>query len=152
MDKITIKGFKGIREKTEISLKNFTLFFGYNNCGKSTLLRTIPIISDSFKKHAEGNYLNSYINYESQALRGAIHAEIINSECRDIEFGIHWESKGIEVAIRQDAMEPEVVNKLIVFTEEFQKEFRPSISNPFLFESNDNNEVLILLMTQFYRI
>jgi predicted ATPase len=137
MERISIKGFKGIKDKTEIALKNLTIFFGYNNCGKSTVLRTIPIISDSFKNHAERNFISSYINYESEPLRGAIHSDIINTQCRDIEFGIHWETEGIEVAIRQDAMEPEFVNKLSIFKDGDKQEFRPSIDDPFIFESTD---------------
>lgn len=141
MDKITLKGFKGIKNRVDIDLKNITILFGYNNCGKSSLLRIIPTIADSFKNHTENSYTSSYLDYQSNSLRGAVHTDIVNSGAREIEIGVHWDTLGIQVSLRQDAMEDEKVSKLTLFNDGNGKDYRVDPDTPFMFESSDEQTV-----------
>lgn len=142
MDKITLKGFKGIKERVDIDLKNLTILFGYNNSGKSSILRMLPTISDSFKDHNEDSYTSSYLNYQSKSLRGAIHTDIINSNYNDIEIGVHWGTLGIQVSLRQSEVEPEKVNKFILFKEGASQNFRTKSDEDALFESDNEEEII----------
>lgn len=45
----TLRNYRSFVDLTTIELRPLTLLFGYNNTGKSVLLRTLPLIADSLK-------------------------------------------------------------------------------------------------------
>jgi len=141
MEKISLKGFKGFKEQVELELKKLTIIFGYNNSGKSTLLRSIPLISDSFKNHVNSSFTHSYLNYSSDSLRGAIHSDVLSNGSRDIELGIDWPDMGIAFAVRQTAMDPELLSKIEITKNGDKFRYRRSGENNFIFE-NENNQTL----------
>lgn len=143
MDKITVKGFKGFRELVEIELKKITVLFGYNNSGKSALLRVLPTLADSFKKHDNKYYTKSYLNYSSPALRGAIHADIKNSDSREIELGVYWGDKGIQFALRQNALEDEFVHKLELTHNLNAEEYQVHEDNSYCFQRSEREDVIL---------
>ncbi|MDY6975466.1 MAG: AAA family ATPase [Pseudomonadota bacterium] len=143
MEKISLKGFKGFKEQVEIELKKLTIIFGYNNSGKSTLLRSIPLISDSFKNHAPSSYMHSYLNYSSDSLRGAIHADVLSKGARDIEVSVDWTDIGIAFAVRQTAMEPEHLTKIDITKNGNKYQYRRSSFNNFIFEDENDEKVNI---------
>lgn len=141
MDTISIKGFKGFSERVDIDLKKLTIFFGYNNSGKSALLRAIPLLSDSFKDHTSNLYTHSYLDYTSSSLRGAIHADILNENSKDIDFEVTWQSNGISFSLRQNAHEHELINKLGIKKEGITKNYLPSAQNFSEFECDGENSI-----------
>jgi hypothetical protein len=44
---LTVERYRPFAERTRIELRPLTLLFGYNNAGKSALLRTLPLLSES---------------------------------------------------------------------------------------------------------
>jgi predicted ATPase len=143
MDKISIKGFKGFQEKVEIELKKFTIIFGYNNSGKSALLRAIPLLSDSFKDHSSNLYTHSYLDYNSDSLRGAIHSDILNANSRELEFRVDWRNFGISFSLRQNALESEFVHKFELTKNEINKNYLPSEDAQYIFEKADEENILL---------
>ena len=141
MDKISIKGFKGFRERIDIDLNKLTILFGYNNSGKSALLRTIPLLSDSFKDHLSNSYTHSFLDYTSSTLRGAIHSDILNDSSRELNFEVNWQNTGISISLRQNALEAESINKLEVIKNGNRKTFLPSEDDLTVFESIDGDNV-----------
>lgn len=67
-DKIDIKGFRGIRESHLSGLKQVNLFFGKNNCGKSSVLDALFLISglSNPKLPFNINILRDYRNLRKQ--------------------------------------------------------------------------------------
>ena len=149
MDKISIKGFKGFQEKVEIELKKLTIIFGYNNSGKSALLRAIPLLSDSFKDHSSNLYAHSYLNYNSDSLRGAIHSDILNVNSRELDFKVDWGNFGISFSLRQNALESESVHKFEVTKNGIDKNYLPSEDASYIFENPDEEKIIL---ESFFRI
>jgi predicted ATPase len=143
MDKISIKGFKGFQEKVEIELKKLTIIFGYNNSGKSALLRTIPLLSDSFKEHSLNLFTHSYLDYKSESLRGAIHSDILNVASKELEFDVDWKNLGISFSLRQRALEKESVYKLALRKDGVNKNYLPSEDIQYTFEKSDEENIVL---------
>ena len=143
MDKISIKGFKGFRERVDIDLKKLTILFGYNNSGKSALLRAIPLLSDSFKDHSSDLYIHSYLDYTSSSLRGAIYSDILNDNSRELNFDVSWKNTGISFSLRQNSLEHESINKLEIIKDGVSKNYLPSEQDLSVFECAGENNVTL---------
>lgn len=63
---IEIRGYRAFRDWTEIDLKPFTLFYGTNSSGKSSLMELIPILSslDNAKDLLNWSFQGRYFNLE----------------------------------------------------------------------------------------
>jgi AAA ATPase domain/AAA domain len=56
---IELKSFRAFRERTTVDFRPLTLFYGYNQAGKSTLLRLLPLLADSIYERQGPLHLNS---------------------------------------------------------------------------------------------
>lgn len=54
LSELTVNNFRSFAESTEIELRPLTLFFGYNNSGKSALLRGLVLLAESLKASNSG--------------------------------------------------------------------------------------------------
>ena len=91
IDKLTIRGFKSIRELDGLELKNLNILVGANGSGKSNFIALLKLL----KAKAEGN-LKSYIN--------------LNSGLKELLFKGRNSEKAMQVEIRLD----KVVYKLTI--------------------------------------
>lgn len=48
----TVAGYRSFREPTRLELAPLTLLYGWNNAGKSSLLRLLPLLADSVREEA----------------------------------------------------------------------------------------------------
>jgi predicted ATPase len=70
---VTLKNYRSFVERTTIELRPLTLLFGYNNSGKSALLRALPLIADSLSGRS-----STPIDMESPALRESSFSELLS--------------------------------------------------------------------------
>lgn len=56
---IDLKSFRAFRERTTVDFRPLTLFYGYNQAGKSTLLRLLPFLADSIYERQGPLHLHS---------------------------------------------------------------------------------------------
>ena len=56
---IDLKSFRAFRERTSVDFRPLTLFYGYNQAGKSTLLRLLPLLADSLYERQGPLHLHS---------------------------------------------------------------------------------------------
>ncbi|MCK5797407.1 MAG: DUF3696 domain-containing protein [Deltaproteobacteria bacterium] len=94
-DHITLTQYKCFRDSITLDIKPVTLLFGRNNAGKSALIRSLAIISDSLRSGGVGA-----IDLDSSALRGTPFDSLVwagepgNSQNRlspkQLEFGLGW--------------------------------------------------------------
>lgn len=67
---ISIENFKAFQKKSALEIAPLTLIYGFNQSGKSTLLRLPTIIADSLYNN------NGPIDLDSMALRGSSFSDI----------------------------------------------------------------------------
>ncbi len=67
--------YRAFRETVQAELRPLTLFFGYNNVGKSSLVRLLPWLAESFAPTARGP-----LSLSSLKLRGASFEEIVHEK------------------------------------------------------------------------
>jgi len=70
---VTLKNYRSFVDRTTIELRPLTLLFGYNNSGKSALLRALPLIADSLSGRS-----STPIDMENLALRGSSFSELLS--------------------------------------------------------------------------
>jgi predicted ATPase len=70
----TLKNYRSFVDRTTIELRPLTLLFGYNNSGKSALLRALPLIADSLN----GQSRNTSLALDSPAVRGSHFKELLS--------------------------------------------------------------------------
>jgi AAA15 family ATPase/GTPase len=122
-NKIEIERFRGIKHASIDGFKQINLFFGKNNCGKSTLLeslflsaglsnpisfRNVNLIRDYYK----GNSLDDFIlNFYNLDITQPIHITVGDDEKRDLKINISEKNKTII------SIENEMVDKLSTVTD-----------------------------------
>ncbi|MDK6076916.1 AAA family ATPase [Massilia varians] len=67
---IKLSSYRAFRDETQLTIKPLTLLFGQNQVGKSTLLRFLPLLSDSLQQNA------GPLDLGSPSLRGAQFKEL----------------------------------------------------------------------------
>lgn len=141
---ISLEGFKGFKDKTDFEIKNLTLLFGYNNSGKSALIRALPLLSDSFKYSEQVQFVNTYIDYRSKALRGAEFSGILHDESLRIGYGVKWED-GDELFFEtlQNALEDEELRNITLTKDGVSKTYKPGAEERSIFESDDKSVLRI---------
>lgn len=96
-DRIYIKGFRGIREAAIGDMKQVNVFFGKNNCGKSSLLESLFLISglSNPKLPFNINILRDYkklskkdiaLDFYNLNIAEPIHIVAENQEVRDLKI------------------------------------------------------------------
>ncbi|MEK8018546.1 MAG: AAA family ATPase [Candidatus Parabeggiatoa sp.] len=83
----TLKNYRSFVDRTTIELRPLTLLFGYNNSGKSALLRALPLIMDSLKGESR-----TPLALDSPAIRGSHFSDLLShisgTQAFDIELSI----------------------------------------------------------------
>jgi predicted ATPase len=152
LSSISVTGYKAFKEKSTIKVNNFTLLFGYNNTGKSALIRLFPFLADSFKPKKFTSYTASYMDYSSPALRGAILDDIKNKEAKKMSLGLTWgDGIGIDFDLKQDGIDAETISEFCLSKNSKKTLYRPTIEDFSIFENMSNNEDVIH-MSSFSKI
>lgn len=79
----TLQNYRSFVDRTTIELRPLTLLFGYNNSGKSALLRSLKLIADSL-----GGQSPTPLALSSQAVRGSHFSELLSRLNDSPEFDI----------------------------------------------------------------
>ncbi|RKZ35890.1 MAG: hypothetical protein DRQ49_18705 [Gammaproteobacteria bacterium] len=79
----TLKNYRSFVDRTTIELRPLTLLFGYNNSGKSALLRALPFIADSLKGQSR-----TPLALNSPAIRGSHFSDLLSHISGRQEFDI----------------------------------------------------------------
>ncbi|ATB29437.1 AAA family ATPase [Melittangium boletus] len=90
LSSFTVANYRSFLHPTTIELKPLTLLFGYNNSGKSALLRLLPLLADSV-----GEPRGAPLNLDSAAVRGAAFRDLCCqlSARRQIDFTLSWDGE-----------------------------------------------------------
>lgn len=85
----TVENYRSFLEKTRIELRPLTLLFGYNNSGKSALVRALPLLADSMRSDATGP-----LNMGSEAVRGSVFGDLVSrlGDSNTIRFGLEFDT------------------------------------------------------------
>ncbi|KFA90796.1 AAA family ATPase [Archangium violaceum] len=88
LSSFTVANYRSFLRPTTIELRPLTLLFGYNNSGKSALLRALPLLADSV-----GTPRGAPLNLDSAAVRGASFRDLCCqlSPRRQIDFTLRWD-------------------------------------------------------------
>lgn len=108
LTKISIENYRAFEGHHTIDLKNLTLFFGYNNTGKSALVRLFPLLSDSVNSSKPTFYTRSYLDYSSPAIRGSLFKELATFGKRRLSFSMKWsDDTSLSFSLQQRGLEAE---------------------------------------------
>lgn len=142
LDSLTLEGYKGFKRSTTVDLNNITVLFGYNNSGKSALIRAFPLLSDSFKIKSRGTYVDTFLDYTSKSLRGGVFQNILNDTSNRVRFDLKWEEEyGLAFDVNQNALDDETIRTIKVRTPTGVKEYHRSPDSRVIFESKqDKNQ------------
>jgi predicted ATPase len=91
----SVENYRAFADETKIELRPLTLLFGYNNVGKSALIRALALIADSTKSD-----LTTPLDLSSEAARGCTFSEL----CSRLT-GSNTAILGLEFARSQGALE-----------------------------------------------
>jgi energy-coupling factor transporter ATP-binding protein EcfA2 len=80
---ITLKNYRSFVDRTTIELRPLTLLFGYNNSGKSALLRALPLIADSLNGQSP-----TPLALNSSAVRGSHFTDLLSRLSGKQEFDL----------------------------------------------------------------
>jgi len=111
MDSIRIQGLKSLRDTGTIELKPLTILLGENSAGKSTFLRTFPLIKQSLASSTRGSILwfGSYVDFGDYE-----HALSKYASDKTIKFGFGFDLSGYMKpthAFSHDFLEKSLIGK-----------------------------------------
>jgi hypothetical protein len=141
---IKYKNYKAFKGQHTIDLKNLTLLFGYNNTGKSALVRSFPLLSDSMRGNKPNYFTVSFLDYSSESLRGGMFDNVVTSGESRLGFGLEWHNgDALEFELQKLGSEAEIMTSLSVSTENRQLAYIPSIDSEGMLENvNDSSDVI----------
>jgi predicted ATPase len=115
LNNIGFSNFKAFRDYQSAELSPISLFFGYNNSGKSSILRAVKLLSDSFKVNDTKQYMESILDYTSQSIRGASHQELTHIKSSGIQFSLGWgDGSSLKFKVKQNGLDPEIIEEIQV--------------------------------------
>jgi predicted ATPase len=86
---IELTRWRAFERKQRIELRPITLFFGWNNTGKSALLRALPLIADSARPDAAAP-----LNLKGAVARGATFRDVSwRGERNGLSIALEWEGE-----------------------------------------------------------
>ncbi|KTD91862.1 AAA family ATPase [Pseudoalteromonas sp. H71] len=111
MDSIRIQGLKSLKDTGVVELKPLTILLGENSAGKSTFLRTFPLIKQSLASSTRGSILwfGSYVDFGDYE-----HALSKYSTDGKIKFGFGFDLSSFKNAhhsILRDFLEKSLLGK-----------------------------------------
>jgi predicted ATPase len=132
LNNIGFSNFKAFRDYQSAALSPVSLFFGYNNSGKSSILRAVKLLSDSFKVNNTNQYMESILDYTSESIRGASHHELAHIKTSGLEFSLGWgDGSSIRFKVKQRGLDPEIIEEIIVTLYGKSYCFLPSLKGNF---------------------
>lgn len=113
----TVENYRSFADRTRIELRPLTLLFGYNNSGKSALVRVLPLVADSMQPDITGP-----LNLDGEASRGAPFEQLMtrNSGSRSMRIGLELPGgMSVEYVLAQPAgsLFQEMVSATIAYPE-----------------------------------
>ena len=86
----TVEKYRSFVRPAKVELRPLTLLFGYNSAGKSSLLRTLPLLAASMDPNAPGP-----LALGSEVARGATFADIKSHQVAGsiVSFGLEWNER-----------------------------------------------------------
>ncbi|MCD9488948.1 AAA family ATPase [Photobacterium iliopiscarium] len=142
VNKLSISGFKAFAKYQEININKLTLIFGYNNTGKSAILRAIPLLAESFKKKEKKYYTHSYLNYNSNSIRGASFSDLKNKTARRIGLGISFDdSDSLYFQLQKDGFENERISTLTKVENSLEEKYRQTAECEYILESESGEKI-----------
>ncbi|WP_440074115.1 AAA family ATPase [Pseudomonas fragariae (ex Marin et al. 2024)] len=114
---VTFTGYKAFKNSQNLEIRPLTILFGYNNSGKSAVVRLLPMLSASYSTRKLDTLIKSYIDYRAPCLRGALFKHIAYAAGDRMNFGLQWEDgESISFELQQQGSDEEKINS-ITFTE-----------------------------------
>lgn len=107
---IELTRWRAFERTQRIELRPLTLFFGWNNSGKSALLRALPILSDSASAQAAAP-----LNLKGPAARGATFRDLSwRAERKGMKLALEWGGEGggryeVELMLDDDRVEQPIL-------------------------------------------
>ena len=89
----SLKNYRSFVDRTTIELRPLTLLFGYNNSGKSALLRALPLITDSLN----GQSPTPLALDNSPAARGSLFSDLLSHISGRQEFDLELSLSDSEI-------------------------------------------------------
>jgi len=103
---IELTRWRAFERTHRIELRPITLLFGWNNTGKSALLRALPLIADSARPDAV-----TPLNLKGEVARGATFRDVSwRGERKGLSIALEWEGEApprYEVELQLDDDRPE---------------------------------------------
>lgn len=99
-----VENYRSFADRTRIELRPLTLLFGYNNSGKSALVRALPLIADSMKPDVTGP-----LNLDSAAARETPFAGLLSKSTglKTLRLGLEFpDQTTVDYEIAQPAGSP----------------------------------------------
>jgi len=105
LSSFSVRNYRSFQQKATVEVRPLTLLFGHNNSGKSTLLRTLPLLSES----ARAENPEDVLAYRGDVARHASFREIVSrlpGTPAGVEFALTWddgpdELRGVSFTFRQ---------------------------------------------------
>lgn len=105
LSSFTVRNYRSFQKAATVEVRPLTLLFGHNNSGKSTLLRTLPLLSES----ARAENPEDVLAYRGDVARHASFREIVSrlpGTAADVGFALTWddgpdELRGVSFTFRQ---------------------------------------------------
>lgn len=87
LQSLALENYKSFDQRVEIEIRPLTLLFGYNNAGKSALVRSLPLLAASTEEPGFGE-----LNLDSPVVRSASFSEIACKRTTrpEIAIGLTW--------------------------------------------------------------
>ncbi|EOA6549853.1 ATP-binding protein [Vibrio vulnificus] len=135
---IGFKNYKSFSGSHKLELENLTLLYGYNNSGKSALIRLIKLIADSASPSINKYYLKSVFNYESEATRGGTYENLVSYGKLNISISVDWGDSYFDANIQQEGFEDEFISRLTLCERGHISSYTKSIGGDRKLESVEN--------------
>ncbi|CAH0531128.1 hypothetical protein CTH30272_03436 [Allocatenococcus thiocycli] len=115
LKRIGLSNFKAFKSFQQVDISPVSLLFGYNNSGKSSILRAVLLLADSFKKSEVPMYQSSILDYTSESIRGASHVELAHNNKPGMSFTLSWEDgSSVRFKVFQNGLDAEVIQEIEV--------------------------------------
>ncbi|EID4388070.1 AAA family ATPase [Vibrio vulnificus] len=140
---IGFKNYKSFKGEHNLDLENLTLLYGYNNSGKSALIRLIKLIADSASPRGKQYYLKSVFNYESESIRGGVFENLVSYGEVNLSISVNWGNSHLSTNIQQEGFEDELISRLTVCEDGSISSYTKSSEDSHRLESIENPGELI---------
>jgi predicted ATPase len=108
LSEVRFSSYRAFSGDQKLTVKPLTLVYGYNNTGKSAIVRLLPFLASGFAAQSEDTYEDSYLNYQAESIRGASFSDLAYANKSRMKFGFSWDDdSSLDFSIRKDGSESE---------------------------------------------